>query len=269
MTNRFQPTTNVSYNCVDRHMSQPDFKHETALLWTAIFWDDGVHDYADLSWDVVEVLTNKIANNPVTTTTSQLTELIKETCPKLIVTVDAFWQGHDLIETKQRLDEAVSKAQITSIKRILVIRHTAPNKGVPPPDEVYPGKRPCYKISVSLMSFELNDEIDVEWRKEIIKANTECDPVNPVLSLRTVSTKQLLIAAQELGSLVTTDCLSLPHPQTSLGLVGCVASMAVWEDSFNVPCNFTYKKTSSTIEHRSLPILSSPEFEEFPTHFKE
>ncbi|KAK5985844.1 AMP-binding domain-containing protein [Trichostrongylus colubriformis] len=133
-------------------MTQTDFKHETALLWDGNFWDDGVHDYADLSWDVVDTLTNKIANvfkdycesgdsvllllhnviqlplclmgasrigavsvilNPVTTTTSQLTELIKETSPKLIVTVDAFWQGHTLIEIKRQLDQAVSEANVS------------------------------------------------------------------------------------------------------------------------------------------------------------
>ncbi|VDM57994.1 unnamed protein product, partial [Angiostrongylus costaricensis] len=29
------------------------------------FWDDDVHDYADLTWDTVEVLMNKIASLPV------------------------------------------------------------------------------------------------------------------------------------------------------------------------------------------------------------
>ncbi|KAK6047440.1 hypothetical protein COOONC_15055 [Cooperia oncophora] len=143
-------------------MSQPDFKGTNRRWLIGLkdgnFWDDGVHDYADLSWDVVDVLTNKIANvfkdycetNPVTATTSQLTELINATCPRLIVTVDAFWQGHDLIEIKKQLDDAVNKAQVTSIKRILVIRHTSPNKGVPPPDEMYPGRRPTKKFRLIL-----------------------------------------------------------------------------------------------------------------------
>ncbi|VDO78936.1 unnamed protein product [Heligmosomoides polygyrus] len=59
---RLQQTTNVSYNCVDRHMSNPDKKDDLALLWDGNFWDDDIHDYADLSWDVIEVLTQKIAN---------------------------------------------------------------------------------------------------------------------------------------------------------------------------------------------------------------
>ncbi|XGW16594.1 hypothetical protein V3C99_001777 [Haemonchus contortus] len=251
------PTTNVSYNCVDRYMSDPEFKHETALLWDGNFWDNDIHDYADLSWDVVDVLINKIANvfkeycvsNPATATTSQLTELLEKTCPKLIVTVDAFWQGHELLETKRQVDEAFSKVKVSSIKRILVIRHTAPNKGVPPPDEIYPGKRPCYKIS-----FELNEDIDVEWRKEIVKAYTSCDPVwvagshpfailpkwSPELHLQTVSTRQALMAARELGSLTISDCLVLPHPQTPLGLIGCVA---VWF------CGKTLSTFEGTLNH--------------------
>ncbi|KAK6009144.1 hypothetical protein OSTOST_25952 [Ostertagia ostertagi] len=169
------------------------------------------------------------------------------------------------------------------------------NPCVPPPDEVYPVNGPAIKYRyleylyvrcvfnfIFRIQFELNDEIDVEWRKEIIKAGTECDPVwldgnhpfailpgmEPSLSLRTVTTKQLLIAAQELGSLVTTDCLSLPHPQTSLGLVGCVAvwlsgkTLSTVLRDENMDKKVEVSKAAHNLQiHHACPHFHQPKFE--------
>ncbi|KJH44402.1 hypothetical protein DICVIV_09568 [Dictyocaulus viviparus] len=194
--------TNVSYNCLDRHISSMSNKHETALLWDGNFWDEDIHDYADITWETVDVLTNKIANvfkqyckigdnvllylhnvmqlpisilaasrigvvsvllvrgipasrlliflgdasNPATATLSELTAILKMSHPKLVVTVDGFWQAHELFETKKQLDKAIEDAQTSSIGRVLVIRHNGPNPGIPPPERVYPGRRPCYLL---------------------------------------------------------------------------------------------------------------------------
>ncbi|VDL71096.1 unnamed protein product [Nippostrongylus brasiliensis] len=302
-------TTNISYNCVDRHLMKDGYKHDIAMLWDGNFWDDDVHDYADLSWDVVDVLTRKIANifkgfcgkarklgktgshpsldfleikkndqqgendrilfllhnviqlpisimaasrigavsvplNPAESTTSQLIEVIQEIQPVLVVTVDAFWQGHKLIEIKKELDIAVQKLQTTSVKRILVIRHTAPNDGVPPPDE-----------------FELNKEIETEWRDLVAKADISCDPVwTPKLQLRTISTKQALIAAEQLAPLTVSDCLSLAHPQTALGLIGFVAiwfsgkTLAIYEGPLDHPDPSRLKQVIRKFELKSAII---------------
>ncbi|WKX99119.1 hypothetical protein Q1695_014193 [Nippostrongylus brasiliensis] len=285
-------TTNISYNCVDRHLMKDGYKHDIAMLWDGNFWDDDVHDYADLSWDVVDndrilfLLHNviqlpisimaasrigavSVPLNPAESTTSQLIEVIQEIQPVVIVTVDAFWQGHKLIEIKKELDIAVQKSQTTSVKRILVIRHTAPNDGVPPPDEVYPGRRPCYEVK-----FELNKEIETEWRDLVAKADISCDPVwfdgthpfailpewTPKLQLRTISTKQALIAAEQLAPLTVSDCLSLAHPQTALGLIGFVAiwfsgkTLAIYEGPLDHPDPSRLKQVIRKFELKSAII---------------
>uniref|UniRef100_A0A158PBS8 HET domain-containing protein n=1 Tax=Angiostrongylus cantonensis TaxID=6313 RepID=A0A158PBS8_ANGCA len=270
-----QRYTNISYNCVDRHISTEDNRYETAMLWEGNFWDDDVHDYADLTWDTVQVLTNKIASifkeycgmNPATAKLSELTTLLKETSPKLVVTVDGFWQGHELYETKKQLDKAIDDAQISSIDRILVIRHTGPNPGVPPPERLYPGRRPCYSLQVPI-----NNQVDLLWSKEIAKACTQCEPEwlpanhpfaiipqwTPDLYLRTITTGQLLQAAWEFSPHLLSACLSLAHPQTVLGLVGCMApwltgkTLAIFEGTLDHPDPSRLKHVIAKFEVRLL-----------------
>ncbi|KAK6047707.1 hypothetical protein COOONC_14788, partial [Cooperia oncophora] len=80
----------------------------------------------------------------------------------------------------------------------------------------------------------------------------------PDLNLRTVSTKQILRAAQELGSLTISDCLSLPHPQTPLGLVGCVAvwlagkTLSTFEGTLNHPDPSRLKHVIKKFELKSM-----------------
>ncbi|KAK6740020.1 hypothetical protein RB195_008471 [Necator americanus] len=310
-----QQTTNISYNCVDRHIAVMEDKYETALTWEGNYWDDGVHDYADLNWDTVDVLTQKIANifkeycemkdnvflflhhtiqlplsmlaasrigvvsvimDPAISTKEEIAEVLRKTKPKLVVTVDAFWQGHELLETKKLLDEAIDNAQVSSIKNVLVIRHTAPNPGIPPPDQIIPGRRPCYKLEVSL-----NDSRDILWTTLVRKAEQSCDITwlpaehpfvilpkwTPTLRLRTISTGQLLRAANEYSKAAISFCLTLAHPQTPLGLVGYFAPwlggkvLSTFEGILNHPDPSRLKHIISKYEIKSA-ILPKLELDE-------
>ncbi|RCN32913.1 hypothetical protein ANCCAN_21270 [Ancylostoma caninum] len=232
--------TNISYNCVDRHVAEMENKFETAFVWEGNYWDDDVHDYADLNWETVDVLTQKIANifkdycemNPAKFFVDAIKDVLKETQPKLVVTVDAFWQGSILLETKKCLDLAIEESEVISIQKVLVIRHTGPNPGIPPPDKFIIGRRPFYKLEV-----KMNDTLDILWTTLVKQADANCEVVwlpadhpfailpewNPSLRLRTISTGKLLRAVEKYSREVIPFCLSLPHPQTPLGLVGCFA----------------------------------------------
>ncbi|KAL6728434.1 hypothetical protein Aduo_010208 [Ancylostoma duodenale] len=264
-------TTNISYNCVDRHVAVMKDKLETAFVWEGNYWDDDVHDYADLNWDTVDVLTQKIANifkeycemndkvllllhntiqlplsllaasrigviavvlNPACFFVDAIKDVLKETQPKLVVTIDGFWQGNVLHGTKKCLDLAIEESEVSSIQKVLVIRHTGPNPGIPPPDKFIIGRRPCYKLEV-----KMNDSLDILWTTLVKQADPNCEVVwlppdhpfailpewNPSLRLRTITTGQLLRAVEKYSKEVMSFCLSLPHPQTPLGLVGCLA----------------------------------------------
>ncbi|CAJ0600432.1 unnamed protein product [Cylicocyclus nassatus] len=266
-----EKTTNISYNCVDRHMASLEDKYDTAFAWEGNYWDDNVHDYADLNWDTVDVLVQKIANifkeycavgekvflllhhtiqlpisllaasrigavavvmNPASTSATAIAEVLKETEPKLVVTVDGFWQRHELLATKQTLDEALVIAQVSSVKNVLVIRHTAPNPGIPPPEVIIPGRRPCYEFEV-----KMNEPMDILWTELVRKAETSCDITwvhsehpfailpewTPKLQIHTISTGHLLNALEQYSQNITSFCLSLAHPQSTLGLVGILA----------------------------------------------
>uniref|UniRef100_A0A1I7ULP5 AMP-binding domain-containing protein n=1 Tax=Caenorhabditis tropicalis TaxID=1561998 RepID=A0A1I7ULP5_9PELO len=78
--------------------------------------------------------------------------IIQSENPKFVVTVDAFWQGQDLIELKKSIEKFSEDTQL------LVIRHVAPNDGVPPPKRHFPGRRPSYRTSM-----DLREGKDWEW----------------------------------------------------------------------------------------------------------
>ncbi|KIH57892.1 hypothetical protein ANCDUO_11911, partial [Ancylostoma duodenale] len=121
-----------------------------SLRWEGNYWDDDVHDYADLNWDTVDVLTQKIANifkeycemndkvllllhntiqlplsllaasrigviavvlNPASFFVDAIKDVLKETQPKLVVTIDGFWQGNVLHGTKKCLDLAIEESE--------------------------------------------------------------------------------------------------------------------------------------------------------------
>ncbi|GMT20479.1 hypothetical protein PFISCL1PPCAC_11776, partial [Pristionchus fissidentatus] len=162
---------------------------------------EDVHDYAEFTIEVLECVTRKIARalrervtdsgrlllllpnviqlpltvlaaerigvvpivvNPVGLSVDQLTEILKTTNPSLIVTLDGFFQGKSLVESKKMLDEAIEKSEISSLKEVLVIGHVGARPGVPPPTQEYPGRRPSYSIKVPM-----TEGRDSEWSKVI------------------------------------------------------------------------------------------------------
>ncbi|VDO64895.1 unnamed protein product [Heligmosomoides polygyrus] len=87
------------------------------------------------------------------------------------------------------------------------------------------------------------------------------DPIfsfrNPSLQLRTITTRQILSSAAELAPLTVADCLSLAHPQTPLGLVGCVAVwltgnvLAIFEGTLDHPDPSRLKQIIKKFELKS------------------
>ncbi|KIH42438.1 hypothetical protein ANCDUO_27577, partial [Ancylostoma duodenale] len=61
---------------------------------------------------------------------------------------------------------------VSSIQKVLVIRHTGPNPGIPPPDKFIIGRRPCYKLEV-----KMNDSLDILWTTLVKQADPNCEVV--------------------------------------------------------------------------------------------
>ncbi|CAL2038035.1 unnamed protein product [Caenorhabditis brenneri] len=95
-----------------------------------------------------------IVMDPLTFKTSFLQSILLAEQPKFVVTVDAFWQAQELIEVKSSIENLPEMNET----QLLVIRHVAPNNGVPPPKRHYPARRPSYRTSLSL-----RDGKDWEW----------------------------------------------------------------------------------------------------------
>ncbi|GMS89660.1 hypothetical protein PENTCL1PPCAC_11835, partial [Pristionchus entomophagus] len=162
---------------------------------------EDIHDYADFTIESLECVTRKVVRalreritdsgrllvllpnviqlpltvlaaerlgivpvivNPISLTTDRLSSILGEIKPTLIVTLDGFFQGKNLYETKKLLDESIEKSKISSLKEILVIGHVGPRPGVPPPTAEYPGRRPSYSIQVPMSAGR-----DLEWSKVI------------------------------------------------------------------------------------------------------
>ncbi|CAO4371479.1 unnamed protein product [Caenorhabditis nigoni] len=96
-----------------------------------------------------------IIMNPLTTKAEILKFVILAENPKFLITVDAFWQGQELIEVKNSIEPIISSTPST---QLLIIRHVAPNPGVPPPKKHFPARRPSYRTQL-----DLQDGRDWEW----------------------------------------------------------------------------------------------------------
>ncbi|CAI2347520.1 unnamed protein product [Caenorhabditis sp. 36 PRJEB53466] len=102
--------------------------------------------------------------DPLTTKTEILEEVLLAEQPKLVITVDAFWQAQELIQVKNRVEDLRGMEDT----QLLVIRHVAPNSGVPPPRKHFPARRPSYKCSLDLRNGK-----DLEW--STVMSETQID----------------------------------------------------------------------------------------------
>ncbi|CAI4229160.1 unnamed protein product [Auanema sp. JU1783] len=174
-----------------------EMEEKTALIWEGNYWDGVCHDYAELSWSTVAVVVAKIAKIlqkycekkdkvlillpniiqlPLIVLAAErlqlisilvdpscpqkentLIDLFNETTIKLIITVDGFWQGDHLHQTKQNIDRILSENSLC-VNNMIVIRHCAANDGIPPPEIEFPGRRPSYQLKLLL-----TEGRDEEW----------------------------------------------------------------------------------------------------------
>ncbi|CAB3403103.1 unnamed protein product [Caenorhabditis bovis] len=171
---------------IDENFRKPD---DIGLIWEGNYWDDhDVHDCCEIDWETIEILVRKIGkaienciindehgkNIVVAVPKIMQLPLIIMACYKigmvpvivdptikrfpmeipvsLVITVDAFWQAQDLIIVKKGLEAIFENIPF------LVLRHVAPNPGVPPPKKHLPARRPYYKTTL-----EMRDVFDFEW----------------------------------------------------------------------------------------------------------
>ncbi|GMR42683.1 hypothetical protein PMAYCL1PPCAC_12878, partial [Pristionchus mayeri] len=207
--------TSLCFNAIDRHFLTHQGEHEIIVTWEGNFWEctEDVHDYAEFTIESLECVTRKVTRaireritegrllillpnviqlpltvlaaerlgivpivvNPISLTTDLLSSILQETNPTLIVTIDGFFQGKTLIETKKQLDEAIEQSKISSLKEVLVIGHVGARPGVPPPTNEYPGRRPTYSIKVPMTSGR-----DSEWSKVISTIEKDVEEKNVV-----------------------------------------------------------------------------------------
>ncbi|PAV57176.1 hypothetical protein WR25_14071 [Diploscapter pachys] len=172
---------NIAFNCL-QHLRRSDY----AMIWEGNYYDPDkdVHDYAQLTDGTIAALVCKIANifeqlltknstialylppsiqlplcllaaakighapliiDPLTT--NDFVPALKEMNVSAIITLDAFWHGDKLIESKKILDEAIGK--LDAIKSVIVINHTASSKAIPKRSEEIVGRRPNSSIEIS------------------------------------------------------------------------------------------------------------------------
>ncbi|CAJ0933202.1 unnamed protein product, partial [Mesorhabditis belari] len=178
---------------------------ETAIYWEGNYWDEMIHDCAEVEWETIGVLYRKIGNllskfgiekddsvlivmsnmvqSPVlilataalqahsipiigSESCEKIAEILEKSRPKLIVCVDAFWQGEQLIEVKRKIDKALE--DLNNDCKCLVIRHVGPNPGMPPPEKHITARRPFYKIEISM-----TDGRDSDWSDEFVKLDDD------------------------------------------------------------------------------------------------
>ncbi|CAJ0562533.1 unnamed protein product, partial [Mesorhabditis spiculigera] len=177
---------------------------ETAIYWEGNYWDENVHDCAEAEWSTAALLFRKIGNmlrsrgigkgdrllvampnmvqGPLivmaaasvgavctlikgTESPRQLAKILEVVEPKLLICVDAFWQGDQLFELKSTIDEALGQ------KIVVVLRHVGPNPGMPPPEKHIPARRPYYKIEVSM-----KEGRDYDWSDQFVKQSDDFSP---------------------------------------------------------------------------------------------
>ncbi|VDK18122.1 unnamed protein product [Anisakis simplex] len=178
----------LTYQCLERWTERLD-KDEYRLFWEGNYYDSDVHDYAELTNETLKVLVSKCINVlikldvkkhtkvavylpaliqlPVITLAAhrigakllitsaidedaeQLGAVLKEFDPEIIITVDGFWCGSKLKQSKCIIDKALSFYQ-SRCRHVIVIRHVTPNEGVPPPQKHLTAKRPYYLYKISM-----------------------------------------------------------------------------------------------------------------------
>ncbi|MFH4980773.1 hypothetical protein AB6A40_007482 [Gnathostoma spinigerum] len=166
-----------------QYYSPMDFR----VYWEGNYYDNDVHDYAEVGEKTFRVLINKcsqifhsigvskgtrillylpnvlqlpvaaiaclnvgaviVTEDPRKDNVKDLVLLLDSTSPSVVITLDGFWSGRHLISSKNTLDEAITQAK-KKPEHVLVIRHTSPNEGIPPPRKVLIGKRPYYSLKV-------------------------------------------------------------------------------------------------------------------------
>ncbi|KAF1760829.1 hypothetical protein GCK72_009079 [Caenorhabditis remanei] len=95
-----------------------------------------------------------IVMDPLTIKNEILESVVLTEKPKFVVTVDAFWQAQQLMEVKKNIENLRGMSET----QLLVIRHVAPNNGIPPPKKHFPARRPSYQTSLDLRNGQ-----DWEW----------------------------------------------------------------------------------------------------------
>ncbi|TKR77319.1 hypothetical protein L596_018316 [Steinernema carpocapsae] len=191
--------------------AKPDDPIVYKLHWEGNYWDGDIHDYAQLSLETVSIVAKKCARvlqqhgvgkgdtvvgyvptvvqlpiialgcanigatfafiNPSDQDPTLLSKKLDILKPKAIICVDGFWRGTDLVHTKKNLDSALEVCD-HKVDSVLVIRHTGPNPGTPPPTEEFVGRRPSYKLEVPMAA----EERDFHWAK-LISACPETEAI--------------------------------------------------------------------------------------------
>ncbi|CAI5445515.1 unnamed protein product [Caenorhabditis angaria] len=182
---------------------------DIALIWEGNYWDDqNVHDCCDIDWKTLNFMIEKVAIvfknyfleekqnieenqerkiliylpkiiqlpicilaairvgiTPVILDPLSSNQNVLQKFP-LIVTCDYVWQAQKLIEIKKKVED---------FGQILVIRHVAPNYGIPAPRKQIIAKRPTYFLTCEnpgnpekiRIKFDLRNGKDDKWSKKM------------------------------------------------------------------------------------------------------
>ncbi|VDD91595.1 unnamed protein product [Enterobius vermicularis] len=181
-----EQVSNLCLECVDKWNNESN-KNDYRLFWEGNYYDSDVYDYGEVTSDSLTVLVQKCANVftklglqdstillylpnvlqlPVASMAAlrigakflpfaasdesieHLKNILTDAKIDAVITVDGFWRGTHLIKTKFTLDKAIEESK-ANVRRVLVVRHVSPNKGVPPPRREYVASRPYYGYTVS------------------------------------------------------------------------------------------------------------------------
>ncbi|KAI1726206.1 AMP-binding enzyme domain-containing protein [Ditylenchus destructor] len=114
-------------------------------------------------------------NAAVNSRAEDLSKILEMSCAELVITVDGFFMGEELHETKKVLDEAIDLLHANNSNRIhsvLIVRHVGSNPAIPPPSKSYNGRRPHYGLEVPFI-----DGRDHHWSNLMVEASeqSECE----------------------------------------------------------------------------------------------
>uniref|UniRef100_A0A0N5AAB8 AMP-binding domain-containing protein n=1 Tax=Syphacia muris TaxID=451379 RepID=A0A0N5AAB8_9BILA len=262
---------NLSIECLDK-WNVDGAKNKYRLFWEGNFCDSNTYDYGEVTSDTLMILVKKCANIfvelglgvsgsvllylpnilqlPVAALAAirigasfipysaanedieDLKNVILKGNTNIIVTVDGFWRGKRLVRTKWILDEAVQQINM-KIKHILVIRHTTPNDGVPPPPKETLGRRPYYAYKI-----EMQDGRDSWWANHFVNAtNHEAATdnqsgimkqpiwINESLSLQQLRSNDVYDHVNKLAKLVKSEgiCFVASYSDASLSVIAALS----------------------------------------------